>query len=784
MKLLIIGGVAGGMAAAARARRLSEQAEIIVFERGEYVSFANCGLPYYAGGVIEDRDALLVQTPAALKKRFNLVVRVKHEVTAIDPQKRSVTVRDIAAGREYTESYDDLILAPGAEPFVPPVPGVDLPAVYRVRTVPDIDRVKAHLDAGTVKRAVVVGAGFIGIEMAENLVHRGAAVTVVEMLDQVLPALDREMAALLHEHLTRNKVTLKLGERLASINAAAEGLVVRTASGAEMPADMVIMAVGVRPETKLAAAAGLKLGKRGITVDEHMRTSDPHIYAVGDAVETLNPVLGIAGFTPLAGPAARQARVAADTICGRPAVYGGTIGTAIMKVFNLTAAVTGASEAALKLTHTPYLKVYTHPASHVGYYPGGSQLTMKVLFAPDKGTVLGAQIVGADGVDKRIDVLAVAVKHKLTVRDLAALELAYAPPYGSVKDPVNLAGTAAANHLDGLTPLVHWDGLTGKELLLDVRTPAEVEAGAVPGAVNIPVDSLRQRLAEIPRDKTIAVFCRVGIRAHAAVRILRGNGYDAVNVSGGWLSYCQFHPAPVAGGPCASATRPVARTEQAATTGEPAAAAPVRTIDFRGLQCPGPVIQLKQALEKLGDGQAVSVLASDPGFARDVATWCESTGNRLVSLDAGGPVIKAVVARGQAPAGGQAVTGNATTLVVFSGDLDKAYAAFIIARGAAAAGWRVTMFFTFWGLNILRRVPAPSVKKDFLSRMFGWMMPSSVATLKLSKLNMAGMGTAMMKLVMRNKGVESLPVMLRQARAEGVKIIACSMTMDVMGISA
>ncbi len=785
MKLLIIGGVAGGAAAAARARRLDEKADIVLLERGEFVSFANCGLPYYAGEVIRERKKLLVQTPEGLGKRFNIDVRTRHEALSIDTKGKKVEVKNHSDGTVYQEAYDNLILSPGAEPFIPPVPGSELDCIYKVRTIPDIDKVKEKLDSGTVKKAIVVGAGFIGIEMAENIRDLGIDTTLVEMLDQVMPPFDREMASVLHRELRSKGVRLKLNEKMTRLDKTHTGCILHTESGAELDAEMVVMSVGIRPEIQLARDAGLEVNY-GIKVDKHMRTSDPNIYAVGDAVENLDPVTGTYRLAPLAGPAAKQARAAVNTIFGRETEYEGTLLTAVVKIFSLTAAITGPNERTLKKENIPYEKIFTHPANHAGYYPGAVPLCMKVLFDPEKGTVLGAQVIGAEGADKRIDILAAAVKHKLTVRDLGELELAYAPPYGSAKDAVNLAGMAAQNHIEGLSPLTHWDQLTGKEFLLDVRTPDEFALGSAPDAVNIPVDELRDRLEEVPKDRDIAVFCQVGIRAHAANRILLGNGYTSKNISGGYKSYLNFNESASAGETGVPCDNPAnEKPFCSGDTGEPVKTEDIQAskeLDLRGLQCPGPIIQLKLAMAKMQTGEAVKVLAGDPGFAADLPKWCTGTRNRLLSLDTSGTDIEAVVQKGDAvPAQGMQLA-NKSTIVVFSEDLDKAYASFIIARGAAASGRDVTMFFTFWGLNLLKKKKKPSVKKDMLSKMFGMMMPSWAGKTKLSKLNMGGMGTGMMKHVMKKKGVEALPDMIHAARNEGIKLVACSMTMDVMGI--
>jgi NADPH-dependent 2,4-dienoyl-CoA reductase/sulfur reductase-like enzyme/rhodanese-related sulfurtransferase len=541
MKLLIVGGVAGGASAAARARRLSEEAEIVLFERGPDVSFANCGLPYYLGGAITQRDKLLVVTPERLRQRYNLEVRTRTSVEAIDRQAKKVRARDLARSRDYEESYDKLILAPGAAPIRPPLPGIDLPGIFTLRNLQDMDAIVAALERG-VRQAVVVGAGFIGLEVVENLVRRGVETTVIELQDQVLPPFDREMTTPVADHLSARGVTLLLGEAAEAFEQTADGLTVCLRSGQRLPAQLVVVGVGVRPENRLAVEAGLAVGPRGgIRVNEHMQTSDPDVYAVGDAVEVKDFVTGEPTQVPLAGPANRQGRIAADHVFGRPSRYRGTQGTAIVRVFDLTAALTGASEKTLRRLGRPYGKVYVHPAHHASYYPGAESMTLKLLFEPQTGKVLGAQAVGGAGVDKRIDVLAVAIQAGLTVFDLEEVELAYAPQYGSAKDPVNMAGFVAAGLLRGDQPQVGVEDLAeGAPFLLDVRTPAEFAVGHIPGAVNVPVDELRSRLAELPRDRAITVYCQVGMRGYLALRILRQAGLRAANLGGGFKTYQLF----------------------------------------------------------------------------------------------------------------------------------------------------------------------------------------------------------------------------------------------------
>ena len=537
-RILIVGGVAGGASAAARLRRLDESAEIIMFEKGDYISFASCGLPYYIGGAIKNRDDLLLQTPESFKKRFNIDVRVKSEVVKINRSQKTVDVIELSTGRKYAEKYDRLILSPGAEPVRPAIDGIDSSRVFTLRNIADMDRIDEFIKTTNAKKAVVAGAGYIGLEMAENLHDRGLSVQVVEMLDQVMPGLDKEMATFLHSHLKERGVGLQLGDGVWSLHQTTSSLRVTLKSGKELDCDFAMLTVGVRPEVKLAKEAGLEIGSRvGIKVNEHLQTSDPDIYAIGDAVEVRDFVLGNAALIPLAGPANKQGRMAADNICGRKRTYAGTQGTAILKVFDLTAAMTGASEKVLSKTNIEYEKLYLHQANHAGYYPGAKPMHIKLLFSKPEGKVLGAQIVGADGVDKRIDVFAVAIRAGMTVFDLQELELAYAPPYGSGKDPVNIAGFAAANILDGTVKIKHFTELQKDDFILDVRTHAEFAGGSVPKAKNIPVDDLRGRLDELPQDKTIHVYCGIGLRSYIACRILEQNGFDARNLPGGYITY-------------------------------------------------------------------------------------------------------------------------------------------------------------------------------------------------------------------------------------------------------
>jgi len=541
LRIVIVGGVAGGASAAARARRLSEGASIVVFERGPYVSFANCGLPYHIGGIIEERKRLLVQTPESLNARFDLDVRVNSEVVSIDRVAKRVHVRNLKTDREYDEAYDVLVLSPGAEAIRPSIPGASDPRVHTLRNMGDMDGILAGLTQPRLGRALVVGAGYIGVELAESLRHRGISVILVERLPQVMAVADPEMVEPLHEELQRQGIELRLGSTVAAFDTATQDLVAVLEDGTRIPCDLAVMSIGVRPDTGLARTAGLELGSTGgIRVDAQMRTSDPAIFAVGDVVEVKEFVSGDPALIPLAGPANRQGRIAAEVILGRDSRYTATQGTAVCKVFGLTFAMTGLSERSLRQKAIPFLKTYVHPADHATYYPGAHPVSLKLLFAPETGRILGAQAVGLAGVDKRIDVIAVAQRAGMTVFDLEELELCYAPPYGSAKDAVNMAGFVAANVLRG--DVLLWEPeelaqLQAHQMLVDVRTQAEFNQGTIPGAAWAPVDELRDRLEDLPQDKELLLFCQVGLRGYVAARLLAQHGFRVRNLSGGFKRY-------------------------------------------------------------------------------------------------------------------------------------------------------------------------------------------------------------------------------------------------------
>jgi len=783
MKLAIVGGVAGGATAAARARRLDEKAEIVVFEKGGYVSFANCGLPYHVGGAIPKRESLLLMTPQAFKKRMNVDVKVGHEVLAIDRQGKKLSVKELSTGRVFEEPYDKLILSTGSRPLVPPLPGAELPGIMTLWSVEDMDKVLAKAKSG-VSSAAIVGGGFIGIELAENLKAIGLDVTILEMLPQLMPTLDQEMAQPLADEMRANGVKLRLGAQVSSIEASqGGGFRLSIKDGEPVEAGMLVLCAGVKPNSELAKDAGLELGPRGgIVVDEGMRSSDPDVFAVGDAVQVRDMVFGQPAMIPLAGPANKQGRIAADNALGGSSRYKGSLGSSVCKAFSLTAASVGATERRLKQAGSEFFKVYLHPFSHVTYYPGAEMMHVKALF--DKaGRLLGAQIVGREGVDKRIDVLATALRHGLSAQDLSELELSYAPPYGAAKDPVNFIGFVACDILSGLSNPAYPDAIPQGSFLLDVREREEFDAGTVPGSVNIPLGELRGRLGELPKDKEIVAFCRVGIRGYNAERVLKANGFKARNLSGAYLTWRMFNPPSPK--PSVQSQPGASCACQLPAANQVTAASPARQLDVRGMQCPGPIVAVKKALEEMKGGEILEVSASDESFLRDLPSWCASSGNSLLYIKRDGKLIVANLAKGQlssATAVSPAGPAKRATIVLFSNDLDKAMAAFIIATGFASIGHEVDIFCTFWGLNVLRKENPPRIVKDVLSAMFGFMMPRGARKLALSKMHMLGMGTAMMKYVMETKNVDDLPALMKNAQSMGVKLLACEMAMNVMGI--
>ena len=784
MNYLIIGGVAGGATVAARLRRMDEKANIILFERGKYVSYANCGLPYYIGDTINNREKLFVQTAKGFTDRFRIDIRTEQEVTAIRPDKKEVEIKNLSTGETYTETYDKLVLSPGAEPLRPSIEGIGSKKIFTLRNVPDTDTIKNYVNTENPKRAIVVGGGFIGLEMAENLHDLGIQVDVVEMANQVMAPLDFSMAAIVHRQLTDKGVGLHLEDGVSRFEEKDGGVTVHLRSGKQIATDMVLLSIGVRPETKLAKDAGLAIGERGgITVNDYMQTSDANIYALGDAVEVRHLVTGQPALIPLAGPANKQGRIVADNIVfGNKEKYPGSIGTTIAKEFDLTVAAAGANAKLLQRNNIPYISSYTHGASHAGYYPGAVPLSIKILFAPENGKLLGAQIVGFNGVDKRIEMLAQVIQRGGTVHDLAELEHAYAPPYSSAKDPVNMAGFVAENILNKKSRIIQWRELAelpADTIRIDVRTHDEYKLGTIPGFINIPVDELREHLDELPKEKPIVVTCAVGLRGYLAYRILVQNGFKHVrNLSGGYKTWS------VATAPIKEIVSHKPEIPESTSYGNSDSQINLLKVDACGLMCPGPVMQLKKNYKALKIGEQLQITATDQAFGKDVTSWCKMTGAELVALENKNGVVAATIRKQEKTASCEISRNNADnkTLIVFSDDLDKALASFVIANGAASTGKKVTMFFTFWGLNVIKKQHKPTVTKDIFGKMFGWMLPTHSGKLKLSKMNMGGAGSWMMRLIMKRKRIDSLESLIQQAIDNGVEMIACTMSMDVMGV--
>ena len=808
-KTVIIGGVAGGATAAARLRRRDEKMEIVVLEKGDYISFANCGLPYYSGDVIKSRDALLLQTPEAMKKKFNIEVRTRAEAVAVHPKEHKVSVCDLSTGAKYEESYDNLILATGSSPIKPPIPGIDGQGIFTLWNIPDTDKIKNYMEQYRPGRAAVIGGGFIGLEMAENLHGAGLDVTIIEMQNQVMAPLDYEMAQILHENIRMNNTELILEDGVDHFETQNGSTRIHLKSGRTVEAEMVLLSIGVKPNSSLAKAAGLSLNARGgVQVDEYLRTSEPDIYAVGDVIEVNHLVTGEKTMIPLAGPANKQARICADNITGSQKTYQGSMGTSVAQVFDLTAAAVGLNEKALlasgRKKGTDYETVVINQKSHAGYYPQATPITLKLLFEKE-GKILGAQAVGQDKVDKRIDTIATAMSMGGTTENLAKLELAYAPPFSSAKDPVNMLGFVAENILNKMVSFVtpaELDLLLGTEegsiTVLDVTEDAERMVFSIPGSVHIPLGMLRDRLGELNPDKKIITYCSIGVRSYNAARILAQNGFRNVNVLAGGTSFYKTYHHTVSGQmpPAFSKTKEKSPALEKTADKTPQK---IQILDCSGLQCPGPIMKVNETLKQMQEGARLQVSATDMGFARDIDAWCQRTGNTLLSTERQGKENIVTIQKGSVAAdsdfsesspsvsaascfsAGQGNQGK--TIIVFDGDLDKVLASFIIANGAAAMGRPVTMFFTFWGLNALRKPRKVRVKKPFVEKMFGFMMPRGTTKLKLSKMNMLGMGTKMMKKVMKSKNVSSLEELIEQALANGVKLVACTMSMDVMGIT-
>lgn len=791
MKICIVGGVAGGAGAATKLRRMDEHAEIILFEKGEYISYANCGLPYFIGGTIKEEESLIVTQPELLRDRFNIDVRVKSEVVEIDKDKHLMKVQNHETGEIYQESYDKLILSPGAAPKNMFPEASNEEGIFTLRTVPDTLKIDQYIKEKHPKTAVVVGGGFIGVEMAENLTERGLEVTIVEFAPHIVASIDLEMANILHRHLAQNGVSIRLNTGVSSLEKIENEFHLKLTDQSTINTDLVIMSVGVVPESELAKKAGLTLGIRNsINVDEYLTTSDPDILAVGDAINIKNFITGLEGSIPLAGPANRQGRNVAKIILGEKVVSNKTMGSSVLKVFDLTAASTGMSEEQLLQAKIPYYKTYVHPNSHASYYPGAMPLQMKMLFQED-GKILGAQAVGYEGVEKRIDVIASSIYFGGTVYDLQNLELCYAPPYSSAKDPVNMLGFTASNILTNVVKVFYAENVAlldlSKVQLVNVNTDEEAIMANIEGSILLPLDSLRARMAKLDKSKPVYIYCMVGLRGYVGARILMQNGYDVYNLSGGYKTYQLVMASKSKWKAEVMEKEKVTEMVKIDETVAPTLSNRIQ-VDACGLQCPGPIMKVSSCMKEALPGDQLVIDATDPAFASDIKVWCERTGNTFLSQSANKGVFTVSIQKGETmipktDVGATAVSaGNDKSIVVFSGDLDKAIATFIIANGAAAMGRKVTLFFTFWGLNILRKPEKVRVPKNLIEKMFGAMMPRGTKKLGLSRMNMGGMGAKMIKNIMKKKNVFSVDELIASALDAGVKLVACQMSMDLMGI--
>ncbi len=783
---VVVGGVAGGAGVAARLRRLDENATIIMYEKGPYVSFANCGLPYYAGGTIKERESLFVTQVSTFTNAFNIDVRIETEVVSIDRENKTIKAVNVQTKEEHEQSYDNLVLSPGCDPFIPPIKGMDDEAIFTVRNVPDIDKVVAKISEA--KKAVVVGGGFIGIEMAENLTEKGIDVSLVEAADQVMITMDMDMVAPVHETLRSNGIKLYLSQALQGVERKGDKVNVILPNSTIENVDMVILSIGVRPASKLAKDAGLKLGPRGhIVVDKLCKTSDENISAIGDAIEYPSPQLEGSNAIALAGPANKMARLCADAIVnGDCREYVGTYGNSIAKVFDLNCGSVGLNEKMLERAGMEYGVAVTHASHHAGYYPGALSITAKILYDKKTGKLLGGQAVGYASVDKKLDVLSTLLYKDGTIEDLANFEQAYAPPFNGAKDILNMLGFIALNAADGLDKIIDYKETEKKlqegALLLDVRTEDEYKLGSIEGSILIPHSELRHRINEIPKDREVVIMCGIGLRGHIAYRILAQKGYDKIyNLVGGYKTLKAIMDDREARNeiPLENVLqKTVCNDIDIDLTDED-----MVLVDACGLQCPGPILQLKKKVDDMEVGHVLKIKATDPGFRKDVNSWCKMTNNSLLDISKKDGVIEAIIKKGDDKKPQAVQAKNGASIIMFSNDFDKALASFVLANGAAASGKDVTMFFTFWGLSVVRTKPNKKVSKDFMGKMFGAMTPSDMDHLKLSNMNFAGMGPKMMKSRMKSKQVDQLRAMFSQARMSGVRMIACQMSMDIMGVT-
>ena len=778
-KVLIVGGVTGGASTATRLRRLDENLEIIIFEKGEYVSFANCGLPYHIGEVIENRESLLVQTPESLKARFNLDVRVKSEVIEVNGEDKKVKVKT-KNGEEYEENFDFLVLSPGAKPLFPSIKGIESNKIFTLRNINDMDKIKAEIKNSNIKKATVVGGGYVGVETAENLKHLGIDTTLIEAAPHILATFDSEISNVLEFELVNNGLKLMTSEKVVEFQEAENEIIIKLESGKTVTTDIVILSIGVSPDTKFLQNSGINLGEKGhILVNENLETNLKGVYALGDSILVKNYLTNQDVAIPLAGPANRQGRIVARNIVGRNEKYKGSLGTAIIKIFELTAASTGLNERTLKQLNIPYEKIYLHPNNHAAYYPGASPISIKALYNKENKQILGAQALGISGVDKFIDVIATSIKFKATIDDLSELELAYAPPFLSAKSPANMLGFIGQNIEDGLLEQVFMEDLKNynekENIILDVREELELIGGKFDNSINIPLSELRKRYNELPKDKEIWTYCAVGLRGYIASRFLSQKGYKVKNLAGG----------------IKSREKVILKAKEEENVNKESNSNIGKEedyLDLSGLSCPGPLVKIKEKIDKLQENEELKVKVSDPGFYNDIQAWSKVTKNTLLFLDKKDGLTYATLQKGKTSKVIEKNHENVIiedksnmTMVVFSGDLDKAIAAFIIANGALTMGKKVTMFFTFWGLSILKKKNLS--KKNFIEKMFAMMLPKNSKDLPVSKMNFFGIGAKMIRSVMKKKNIMSLEELIKKAIDSGVNITACTMSMDVMGIS-
>lgn len=780
MKVIVVGGVAGGATFATRLRRLKSDWEIKIYERDYYISYANCGIPYYIGGLVS-RERLFVVTPEEMKKKYNIDVFVRHEVIKILPDEKKVVIRNLENNEESVEDYDYLLLSPGASPIKPKIPGIESKKIFTLRTVSDADNIIKEIEQGK-KEATVVGGGFIGIEVSENLVRRGLKVNIVEALPQVLSFIDNDLISYVHEELENNKVNLFLGSAVKEFKEEDDKIKTMLENGEVVLSDFVVFSIGVRPEINLAKDAGIEIGETGgILVDENMRTSNPNIYAIGDAVEVENFISKTKTRIALAGLAHKQARVAADNIANINSKYLGSVGTAIVKIFNITCASTGLNTLALEKLKIKYKFECLSTYNHAGYYPDAYPIYIKVFYDLESGKLFGGQVVGYDGVDTIINTLATAIRFNAKITELKDVDYAYSPQYGHAKNPLNIIATMAEDDLTYLAPKVtiyEVDELVKNgAVLVDVREVEETIAHKMENSINIPLSELKNRINELDKSKTYIICCSQGQRAYNALRTFLDSGFKAMYLSGGLSFYDSCFKNKIKKEPKIKMEEKVMEAKN------------VIKIDAKGLSCPGPLMKLKEVLDKTPNDALIEIEATDPGFYQDIQSYCDSKGLKLISLEKD-KVVKAVIQKGEIKEATQKAieekrerpNSDSVSIILFSNDFDKVMASLIIGNGALSMGKNVSIFCTFWGLNILRKDYKVGVKKNFIEKMFGAMMPRGVREITLSKLNMLGMGTKLMRGIMKKYNVYPPEELLKMFIQSGGKVIACSMTMNLMGI--